>query len=157
MYDCQTNSSMKNTIIKEAWIPRNILQPRKPYPSYNVFPCSYTPPPPPPTEREYLQLDQICRAVNTSSLKRTSNSFIKLTTLAAMSATVEAKNSSIISRATLRLLAILDYTASRRHWDLTEGEAHRSTTCCQDTDLHEAPTVPFIPPPIINVISFSIV
>ena len=74
-----------------------------------------TPPPPspPPTEREYRQLDQRCRAVNTSSLKRTSNSFMKLTTLATMSATVEAKTSSIINRATLRLLApgqsVLDF------------------------------------------------
>ena len=120
-----------------------------------------------------------------------------------MSATVEAKTSSIISCATLRLLAPghpvistglygfqepvpstihCDLTESHAtlrllapghpvistglygfqepvpstlHWDLTEGEAHRSPTCCQDTDLHEAPTVPFISPPIINVIAFQ--
>ena len=90
---------------------------------------SHVPNRPPPlfttsTEGEYRQLDQICRAVNTSSLKRTSNSFIKLTTLAAMSATVEAKNSSIISRATLRLLAILDYTASRHQVFCTPLRSH---------------------------------
>ena len=130
---------------------------------------------------------------------------MKLTTLATMSATVEAKTSSIISCATLRLLApghpvirggtglygfqepvpctihcdrteshatlrllapghpvihtglygFQEPVPSTLHCDLTEGETHRSPTCCQDTDLHEAPTVPFISPPIINVIAFQ--
>ena len=98
----------------------------------------FPPPSPPPTEREYRQLDQRCRAVNTSSLKRTSNSFMKLTTLATMSATVEAKTSSIINRATLRLLApgqsILDFygfqnqVSSTLHCDLTESCNSKTTS-----------------------------